>query len=87
MGSRFIRVNDMSCVRVNVSGLGVAFFCPGGEYMEGVVRSFRGRAWGIHEILDSLIKNMQRLSLVSHVSFVWCLFGVSVRWFEGLGHT
>jgi hypothetical protein len=48
----------MSRVWVYMGGLGAAFFCPSGEYMEGVVRPFRGYARGFHEGLDSWIEDV-----------------------------
>jgi hypothetical protein len=72
---------------VNVNGLGAALLGSGGEHMEGVIRPFRGYAWGFHKGLDSWIKDVQRLSLVSHLSFVRRFLDVSVCWFEGFRHT
>jgi hypothetical protein len=58
MSCRFVGIENVSCGGVNVSGLGAAFFCPSGEHVWDVVCSFHGCAWGVHEILDSLIKDV-----------------------------
>jgi hypothetical protein len=84
MGGCFIGVDDMSCVRVNVSGLRAAFFRPGGEYVDVVIHSVCEYVRGVHEILDSLVEDVERLSLVSQVSLVGRLFCVHVCGFEVL---
>jgi hypothetical protein len=83
MGSCFVRIDDVSCVGVDVSSLCVAFFCPGGEHVEGISDSIRGYARGIHEALNPLVEDVQRLSLVSHVSIVQRFFGIDLCRFEG----
>jgi hypothetical protein len=85
MGGCFIGVDDMSCVGVNVSGLRAAFFRSGSKHLSVVIHSVRSEyVRGVHEILDSLVEDVERLSLVSQFSLVGRFFCVRVHGFEVL---